>query len=199
MPGLEAVQKFNIRLGQVGNLASDGRPILGLSVRDLLEMVLETDPLAFLVPAHIWTPWFSLFGSKSGFNRLEDCFEDLSSEIFALETGLSSDPEMNQLWSALDRYTLISNSDAHSGEKLGREANLLSGEMSFPALRAALRRDSSPARFEGTLEFYPEEGKYLLLLISAGIIFLDSSVDTINKSIPSITTQIGRASCRERV
>lgn len=162
MPGLEAVRKFNIRLGQVGNLASDGRPILGLPARDLLEMVLETDPLAFLVPAHIWTPWFSLFGSKSGFNRLEDCFEDLSSEIFALETGLSSDPEMNQLWSALDRYTLISNSDAHSGEKLGREANLLSGEMSFPALRAALRGDSSPARFEGTLEFYPEEGKYHL-------------------------------------
>jgi len=162
MPGLEAVRKFNIRLGQVGNLASDGRPILGLPARDLLEIVLETDPLAFLVPAHIWTPWFSLFGSKSGFNRLEDCFEDLSSEIFALETGLSSDPEMNQLWSALDRYTLISNSDAHSGEKLGREANLLSGEMSFPALRAALRGDSSPARFEGTLEFYPEEGKYHL-------------------------------------
>lgn len=162
MPGLEAVRKFNIRLGQVGNLASDGRPILGLPARDLLEMVLETDPLAFLVPAHIWTPWFSLFGSKSGFNRLEDCFEDLSSEIFALETGLSSDPEMNQLWSALDRYTLISNSDAHSGEKLGREANLLSGEMSFPALRAALRKDTGPARFEGTLEFYPEEGKYHL-------------------------------------
>ena len=162
MPGLEAVRKFNIRLGQVGNLASDGRPILGLPARDLLEMVLETDPLAFLVPAHIWTPWFSLFGSKSGFNRLEDCFEDLSSEIFALETGLSSDPEMNQLWSALDRYTLISNSDAHSGEKLGREANLLSGEISFPALRAALRKDTGPARFEGTLEFYPEEGKYHL-------------------------------------
>lgn len=162
MPGLDAVQKFNLRLGQVGNLASDGRPILGLPARDLLEMVLETDPLAFLVPAHIWTPWFSLFGSKSGFNRLEDCFEDLSSEIFALETGLSSDPEMNQLWSALDRYTLISNSDAHSGEKLGREANLLSGEMSFPALRSALRKDDGPARFEGTLEFYPEEGKYHL-------------------------------------
>ena len=125
MPGLEAVRKFNIRLGQVGNLASDGRPILGLPARDLLEMVLETDPLAFLVPAHIWTPWFSLFGSKSGFNRLEDCFEDLSSEIFALETGLSSDPEMNQLWSALDWYMLISNSNAHSGEKLGRETNLL--------------------------------------------------------------------------
>jgi uncharacterized protein (TIGR00375 family) len=125
-------------------------------------MVLETDPLAFLVPAHIWTPWFSLFGSKSGFNRLEDCFEDLSSEIFALETGLSSDPEMNQLWSALDRYTLISNSDAHSGEKLGREANILSGEMSFPALRAALRQDDGPAVFKGTLEFYPEEGKYHL-------------------------------------
>lgn len=162
MPGLDAVRRFNTRLAQVGNLASDGRPILGLDARDLLEMVLETDASAFVVPAHIWTPWFSLFGSKSGFDRLEDCFGDLSGEIFALETGLSSDPEMNWLWSELDRFTLISNSDAHSGEKLGREANLLAGEMSFGGLRGALRRDTGSTRFEGTLEFHPEEGKYHL-------------------------------------
>ena len=124
MPGIDAAMKFNTRLAQVGNLASDGRPILGLDAHDLLEMVLETDPLAYLVPAHIWTPWFSLFGSKSGFDRIEDCFGDLSGEIFALETGLSSDPEMNWMLSALDRFSLISNSDAHSGEKLGREARI---------------------------------------------------------------------------
>jgi len=162
MPGLDAALKFNTRLAQVGNLASDGRPILGLDARDLLEMVLETDPLAFIIPAHIWTPWFSLFGSKSGFDRIEDCFGDLSGEIFALETGLSSDPEMNWLWSALDRFSLVSNSDAHSGEKLGREANIFSGEMSFAGMRRALRREDSATRFEGTLEFYPEEGKYHL-------------------------------------
>ncbi len=162
MPSIEAALKFNTRLAQVGNLSSDGRPILGLDARDLLEMVLETDPLAYLVPAHIWTPWFSLFGSKSGFDRIEDCFGDLSSEIFALETGLSSDPEMNWMLSALDRFTLISNSDAHSGEKLGREANIFSGERSFAGIRSALRREAGTTRFEGTLEFYPEEGKYHL-------------------------------------
>lgn len=162
MPSLDAAAAFNTRLAQVGNLASDGRPILGLDARDLLEMVLETDPLAYLVPAHIWTPWFSLFGSKSGFDRIEDCFGDLSAHVFALETGLSSDPEMNWMLSALDRFSLISNSDAHSGEKLGREANLFSGEMSFAGIRDALRRVQGPTRFEGTLEFYPEEGKYHL-------------------------------------
>ena len=162
MPGLDAAEKFNTRLGQVGNLASDGRPILGLDARDLLEMVLETDPLAYVIPAHICTPWFSLFGSKSGFDRSEDCFGDLSGEIFALETGLSSDPEMNWLWSGLDRFSLVSNSDAHSGEKLGREANIFSGEKSFSGIRSALRRDACGTRFEGTLEFYPEEGKYHL-------------------------------------
>lgn len=162
MPDLDAVHKFNARLAQVGNLASDGRPILGLDAKHLLEMVLETDPRAYLIPAHIWTPWFSLFGSKSGFDSVEECFGDLSKEIFALETGLSSDPEMNWLWSALDRFTLISNSDAHSGEKLAREANIFSGEMSFDGIRSALRKEASATKFEGTLEFYPEEGKYHL-------------------------------------
>lgn len=169
VPTLKDAEKLSHRLEQIGNLASDGRPILGLDSRDLLEIVLETSPDAVLIPAHIWTPWFSLFGSKSGFDRIEDCFADLSSHIFALETGLSSDPAMNRLVSALDGYALISNSDAHSGSNLGREANLFSGNVTyhslFAALRAAAQRapETSPeCRFLGTMEFYPEEGKYHL-------------------------------------
>ncbi len=165
MPTLEAAEKLSLRLEQIGNLHSDGRPILGLDSRDLLELVLETDPQAYLVPAHIWTPWFSLFGSKSGFDRIEDCFADLSSHIFALETGLSSDPEMNRCLSALDQYKLISNSDAHSGENLAREANIFSGEMSYSGIFGALkakRQQGLPTRFMGTYEFFPDEGKYHL-------------------------------------
>lgn len=162
MPSLEKAGEFNQRLSQVGNLQSDGRPILGLDARDLLEMVLETDPLAFLIPAHIWTPWFSLFGSKSGFNSVKECFRDLSSEIFALETGLSSDPEMNWLWSDLDRYTLMSNSDAHSGEKLAREANIFAGEAAYETIFRALKHEGVGQKFLGTIEFFPEEGKYHL-------------------------------------
>ncbi|MDL2207462.1 UvrD-helicase domain-containing protein [Desulfovibrio sp. OttesenSCG-928-M16] len=162
MPTLEVAEAFCQRLETLGNLHSDGRPILGLDSHDLLEMVLEAHPEAFLIPAHIWTPWFSLFGSKSGFDRLEDCYGDLSGEIFALETGLSSDPAMNRLWSALDGYRLISNSDAHSGEKLGREANVFAGELSYKGMLAALKHpgQSLETTFRGTLEFFPEEGKY---------------------------------------
>ncbi|MBQ4133024.1 MAG: UvrD-helicase domain-containing protein [Desulfovibrionaceae bacterium] len=160
-PSLEVAKKFSERLAQVGNLASDGRPILGLDCRDLLEMVLESHPDSFLIPAHIWTPWFSLFGSKSGFNSVEECFGDLAGEIFAMETGLSSDPSMNWTWSALDRYALVSNSDAHSGENLAREANLFSGEPSYRGILGGLRKDADAScRFEGTIEFFPEEGKY---------------------------------------
>jgi len=162
MPSFEAAEKFNQRLAQVGNLASDGRPILGLDSRHLLEMVLETDPLAYLIPAHIWTPWFSVFGSKSGFDSLEECFGSLTREIFALETGLSSDPEMNWTLSALDRYFLVSNSDAHSGEKLAREANLFSGEPSYEGIYRALKGEGVGHKFLGTVEFFPEEGKYHL-------------------------------------
>ncbi|EMG36364.1 hypothetical protein PCS_02867 [Desulfocurvibacter africanus PCS] len=162
MPGLEQAKRLNRRLAEIGNLVSDGRPILGLDSRHLLEMVLETDPQAFLVPAHIWTPWFSLFGSKSGFDSLEECFGDLAGEIFALETGLSSDPEMNWHISALDRLRMISNSDAHSGEKLGREANLFSGELEYASVYRALKGEGLGSRFLGTLEFFPEEGKYHL-------------------------------------
>jgi uncharacterized protein (TIGR00375 family) len=162
VPSFEAAESLNRKLAKVGNLASDGRPILGLDSRHLLEMVLETDPLAFLVPAHIWTPWFSLFGSKSGFDSVEECYGSLSKEIFALETGLSSDPEMNWTLSALDRFRLISNSDAHSGEKLGRECNLFSGAPSYEGLYRALRGQGLGPKFCGTVEFFPEEGKYHL-------------------------------------
>ncbi|MDC0336443.1 UvrD-helicase domain-containing protein, partial [Pseudodesulfovibrio sp.] len=160
MPNLDSVKRFNEKLGQVGNLLSDGRPILGLDSRDLLDMVLECHPQAFLVPAHIWTPWFSLFGSKSGFDSIKECYGDYAGEIFAMETGLSSDPEMNWTWSELDRIKLISNSDAHSGEKLGREANLFRGEISYEGIYRALRGEGLGHKFLGTVEFFPEEGKY---------------------------------------
>jgi DNA helicase II / ATP-dependent DNA helicase PcrA len=152
---------FASKLDKIGNIKSDGRPILGLDARDLLEMLLETDDKGFLVPAHIWTPWFSLLGSKSGFDSIEECFEDLTSYIFAVETGLSSDPEMNWRVSALDGMTLISNSDAHSPLKLGREANLFDTQLSFSAIKSAIQ-SGDPEKFIGTLEFYPEEGKYHL-------------------------------------
>ena len=161
-PGFEQAEKFNLKLERIGNLKADGRPILGLDSRSLLEMVLETDPWGFVIPAHIWTPWFSLFGSKSGFDSLDECFGDLAGHIFALETGLSSDPEMNWMWSKLDRFAMVSNSDAHSAENLGREVNLFQGEMSYQGMFRALRREGLGNRFLGTLEFYPEEGKYHL-------------------------------------
>ena len=159
MPNLEAARRLSERLGRLGNVKSDGRPILGLDARDLLAISLDIDPESFFIPAHIWTPWFSLFGSKSGFDSLEECFEDLSGHIHALETGLSSDPPMNWRLSALDRYVLVSNSDAHSAEKLGREANLFDCDLSYPAMTAAMK--GGPG-FAGTIEFFPEEGKYHL-------------------------------------
>lgn len=158
LPSFEAAEKLSAALEKVGNIRSDGRPILGLDCKDLLAMTLDAASDAIFIPAHIWTPHFSLFGAKSGFDRIEDCFEDLAPEIFALETGLSSDPAMNSRLSALDRFTLVSNSDAHSPEKLGREANCFSGEFSYHGMREALRFPENG--FEGTVEFYPEEGKY---------------------------------------
>lgn len=159
VPDFAAVERINTRLAAIGNIESDGRPILGLDSRNLLEIVLEAAPEGFLVPAHIWTPWFSLFGSRSGFDSVEECFGDLSDHIFALETGLSSDPAMNRTISALDRYALISNSDCHSPGKLGREANLFSTGFDFFALRDALKANHRDL-FSGTVEFFPEEGKY---------------------------------------
>jgi DNA helicase II / ATP-dependent DNA helicase PcrA len=159
LPSWEAARKLSQRLGQRGNVTSDGRPILGLDAKALLEVILETDPNALVIPAHIWTPWFSVLGSKSGFDALEECYEDLLHHIFALETGLSSDPAMNWRLSSLDRFTLVSNSDAHSPQKIGREANLLDIDLSYPALARALK---TRAGFLGTIEFFPDEGKYHL-------------------------------------
>ena len=157
-PDFRSAEKINHRLAAIGNIESDGRPILGLDSRNLLEIVLEEAPGGFLVPAHIWTPWFSLFGSKSGFDSIDDCFGDLTEHIFALETGLSSDPDMNRLISDLDRFTLISNSDCHSPSKLGREVNLFNTDFDFYSMKEALK---DPLKgFNGTVEFFPEEGKY---------------------------------------
>jgi uncharacterized protein (TIGR00375 family) len=159
VPSLEDARRLSVKLAAVGNIASDGRPILGLDPKDLLGILLETAPGGFFVPAHIWTPWFSLFGSKSGFDAIEDCFEDLTPHISALETGLSSDPPMNRRWSALDRYRLVSSSDAHSPSRLGREATLFDTELTYAGVARALRTGEG---FRGTVEFYPEEGKYHL-------------------------------------
>ncbi len=161
VPDFASAEKISARLARIGNIQSDGRPILGLDSRDLLEIVLEEAPEGFLVPAHIWTPWFSLFGSKSGFNAIEDCFGDLTHHIFALETGLSSDPDMNRMISALDRFALVSNSDCHSPSRLGREANIFSTGYDFFSLRDALKKNERDV-FRGTIEFFPEEGKYHL-------------------------------------
>ena len=160
-PSIEVAQKFQTTLEKIGNIRSDGRPILGLDARNLLEIVLQSHELSFLIPAHIWTPWFSVLGSKSGFDSIEACFDDLTPNIFALETGLSSDPPMNWMLSQLDRFTLVSNSDAHSPAKLGREANLFNCELSYPAMFEALK-SGNPEQFLGTIEFFPEEGKYHL-------------------------------------
>jgi len=159
VPDFDAASRINSRLASIGNIESDGRPILGLDAHDLLEIVLELAPEGFLVPAHIWTPWFSLFGSKSGFDSIDECFGDLSRHLFALETGLSSDPEMNRLVSSLDRFALISNSDCHSPGKLGREANIFTCGFNFFSMRDALK-NQAVGGFQGTIEFFPEEGKY---------------------------------------
>lgn len=160
-PDFDTVAKIQAALEKIGNIRADGRPILGLDARDLLEIILNINPACHLIPAHIWTPWFALLGSKSGFDSVEECFGDLTPAIFALETGLSSDPPMNWRVSNLDRYTLVSNSDAHSPQKLAREATLFDTELSYAALFRALQT-GDPATFKGTLEFFPEEGKYHL-------------------------------------
>lgn len=157
LPGLTEAEQLSRKLEDIGNVHSDGRPILGLDSRDLLEITLETCPQAIFIPAHIWTPHFSLFGAFSGFDCIEECFEDLTPYIHALETGLSSDPPMNWRLSALDSYNLVSNSDAHSPAKLGREANLLDTELSYKGLYEAIQNGDG---LEGTIEFFPEEGKY---------------------------------------
>ncbi|MCG8570470.1 MAG: UvrD-helicase domain-containing protein [Spirochaetes bacterium] len=159
-PDFETVENIQHKLQQNQfNITSDGRPILGLDARNLLELLLEINEQIYFVPAHIWTPWFSMLGEKSGFNSIEECFEDLSSHIHTIETGLSSDPPMNWLCSQLDKVTLISNSDAHSPDKLGRNANMFSTELSYPAVISALKAGNSD-EFLGTIELFPQEGKY---------------------------------------
>jgi uncharacterized protein (TIGR00375 family) len=156
-PDLVAVSKINFALSKIGNIASDGRPILGLDAKKLLEIILDISDNAILVPAHIWTPHFSVFGAVSGFDSLEECFDELTPHIYALETGLSSDPSMNWRLSSLDKITLISNSDAHSPAKLGREANIFDTEISYEGITNAIKTRKG---FAGTIEFFPEEGKY---------------------------------------
>jgi len=159
-PDFEAVEKIQQALKRIGgNITSDGRPILGLDSRNLLEICLDASENIFFVPAHIWTPWFSVLGSKSGFDTVGECFDDLAGHIYAIETGLSSDPAMNWICSFLDTYTIISNSDAHSPEKLGREANIFDTELSYAAIIGAMKT-GDPGRFLGTIEFFPQEGKY---------------------------------------
>ena len=157
LPSLEAADAMAQRLEKIGNIHSDGRPILGLDSHDLLEMMMDVCPEGILIPAHIWTPHFSVLGAKSGFDSVEECFEELTPYVHALETGLSSDPAMNWRISKLDRYQLVSNSDAHSPSKLGREANLLDIDCSYEGLYQAIQTGQG---LEGTVEFFPEEGKY---------------------------------------
>ncbi|MEV4315938.1 UvrD-helicase domain-containing protein [Actinocrispum sp. NPDC049592] len=159
VPSFEAADQFTAALAKIGNLGSDGRPILGLDSRDLLEITLESGEGSYLVPAHVWTPWFAVLGSKSGFDAVADCYVDLADEIFAVETGLSSDPYMNWRVSGLDSYTLVSNSDAHSPPILGRNATVFDTELSYFALRDALRGGGG---YVGTVDMFPEEGKYFL-------------------------------------
>lgn len=156
-PDLASADRMVGRFSRIGNLAADGRPILGLNSRDLLEICLGAGDGCYLIPAHIWTPWFSVFGSKSGFDRLEECYGDLTSHIFALETGLSSDPAMNRQVSMLDRFTLVSNSDAHSPGNLGREASRFDCALDYFSIRDAL---ATGRGYNGSIEFFPEEGKY---------------------------------------
>ncbi len=156
-PCFEEVERLNREFARFGKLASDGRPILSLEVKKMMELIKKSAPSAVVIPAHIWTPHFSLFGSESGFNRIEDCFGEFSGDIIALETGLSSDPSMNWRWSALDRFSLVSNSDAHSPSRLGREANVFDVPLTFPSIREALK---SKKGLLFTIEFFPQEGKY---------------------------------------
>jgi uncharacterized protein (TIGR00375 family) len=156
-PDFSVASRINTLLSKIGNLSSDGRPILGLDAKHLLKIVLDTSPDAVLVPAHAWTPHFSVFGAESGFDSLSECFEELTPHIHCIETGLSSDPPMNWRLSSLDHITLISNSDAHSPSKLGREANIFSTEISYMAMTTAIKNRKG---FIGTIEFFPEEGKY---------------------------------------
>lgn len=159
VPSVESAEKINAVLGARGNIKSDGRPILGLGAKELAKIVFDIDARAVVVPAHAWTPWFSVFGSMSGFDTLEECYDEYTKYIFAIETGLSSDPAMNRRLSKLDNIALISNSDAHSLQRIGREANVFDTELSYDGLMDAIK-SHDPKKFLFTVEFFPEEGKY---------------------------------------
>ena len=156
-PDFASAERLNLALSKIGNLKSDGRPILGLDAKDLLRITLDAAPEAMLIPAHVWTPHFSVLGAASGFDSLEECYEELTPHIHAIETGLSSDPLMNWRISALDAITLVSNSDAHSAAKIGREANILDTDISYASMMKAIKTRKG---FLGTIEFFPEQGKY---------------------------------------
>jgi uncharacterized protein (TIGR00375 family) len=158
-PGFEVAEAIRSKLGNLGKLSSDGRPIFSFTAKELVKMILDISPDCMIIPAHAWTPWFSIFGANSGFDSIEECFGELSPYIHAIETGLSSDPEMNWRLSALDAITLLSNSDAHSPNRLGREANAFDGIMNYKEIIETIRKkDRTKLLF--TIEFFPEEGKY---------------------------------------
>lgn len=161
LPDLNAAERLSRQLAPCGNLETDGRPTLNLDTRELLARLLDTVPEALLIPAHIWTPWFSLYGARSGFDSLLECFEDLAPWVFAVETGLSSDPAMNRLVPELDQRTLVSNSDAHGPSRLGRQANCLNTELTYTCIINAIK-SGNPQHFWGTVEYFPQEGKYYL-------------------------------------
>ncbi|HNW09633.1 MAG TPA: endonuclease Q family protein [bacterium] len=162
-PNFETVDKISTDFTKRGfNLKADGRPIIGLSAKNLAKIILQIEPKCLIIPAHIWTPWFAVFGSKSGFDSLEECFEEMTPYIYAVETGLSSDPQMNWQLSALDNITLVSNSDAHSPANLGREANVFDIEpekLSYDEIYNIIK-NKNRKKFLSTIEFFPEEGKY---------------------------------------
>jgi len=158
-PSFEVVEAIRSKLGNLGKLSSDGRPIFSFPAKELLKMILDISADCLIIPAHAWTPWFSIFGANSGFDSIEECFGELSPHIHAIETGLSSDPEMNWRLSALDGITLLSNSDAHSPNRLGREANAFDCDLVYKEIIETIRKkDSKKLLF--TIEFFPEEGKY---------------------------------------
>lgn len=160
VPDFTTASKIISELSRIGNLRADGRPILGMDSKELLRITVESHPDSIFIPAHIWTPWFAMFGSNSGFDSIEEAFEDLSPHIYAVETGLSSDPFMNWRLSALDGKTLVSGSDAHSLPKLAREANILNCDLSYKQIIGAIKTNDE--KFVGTMEFFPEEGMYHL-------------------------------------
>lgn len=156
MPTLDSADTFTRRLQGYGKLENDGRPTVALSCRELLGIALDCDPASIVIPAHAWTPWYGVYGSKAGFDTLEDCFGDLAPMVRAVESGLSSDPAMNRLVPELAERAVVSFSDAHSPPNLGREVTAFPGQPTWEALANAVDQ----ARVAYTVEFYPEEGKY---------------------------------------